>query len=314
MGESAGVQGRSAPAGSVADEGGGQGDGDEGDRDEQCARAVECVVPTCPTVSLFSLRLQVYPSPAAGATVVAFTNVSTSERSSGAPNLELDGLRRRFSHSSSPEQRSRTQKLSIRIYHGPRGSIVVGCLASAEAFTVVPHVAPGCRCPAAAPAEANLVIGTAVTGVVAAPASSRRVAGQPAESKETKDFRASLMNMESLSGLSEMKLELEEGFARDARLACGRSTSRRTARSNGKRHSSPGHLPCPCFIPVLTARVRSRVLQGTTTRRRRFSSGSCPTSSRSSTRSRRLPRPRTRPVYAGVMARIQRARVRRRAR
>ena len=98
-------------------------------------------------------------------------------------------------------------------------SIVVGCLASAEAFTVVPHVAPKVQMSRCAEPQANLVVGTAVTGVVAGTGflAKRWLKNRP-ESKETADFRASLANMESLSGLSEMKLELEDGL-REGRKA-----------------------------------------------------------------------------------------------
>ena len=46
-------------------------------------------------------------------------------------------------------------------------SVVIGCLASAEAFTIVPHAAPRAQMARCAEPQANLVLGTAVTGVVA---------------------------------------------------------------------------------------------------------------------------------------------------
>lgn len=138
-------------------------------------------------------------------------------------------------------------------------SIVVGCLASAEAFTVVPHVAPKVqmsrRC---ADPEANLVIGTAVTGVVAGTGflAKKWLANRP-ESKETKDFRASLANMESLSGLSEMKLELEEGL-REGRKA---GVWKEYIKADGKKCAQATFKPRPPALSLLyscaySARVR----------------------------------------------------------
>ena len=96
-------------------------------------------------------------------------------------------------------------------------SVVIGCLASAEAFTIVPHAAPRAQMARCAEPQANLVLGTAVTGVVAGTGflAKKWIDNRP-ESKEVTDFRGSLAGMESLAGLSDLKLEREEKEGRRA--------------------------------------------------------------------------------------------------